>query len=592
MKRTFYIWILVTYTLSTYGQDKRVIDSLLNRLETETNDTQIVDVYNWLSWEYKYSDPELAYKYGNKALGHARKMGDFNRGISAAYHKLGVTHQVRGNYDSTLYYYIESLKLQQGVGDPRNTASLANNIAAIHFYLEDYTKALDMFRQAGIDYNKIGFEPGIADAYNNVASAFEKLEQHDSAIAWNLRSLQIKQKLGNRAGIAQSFNGLGNNYSDKKEYEKALKYHLKALTIRDSIGSLHEMAESYLNTGGVLSRMGAHHKATVYLTNALSLADSVQAKEYKKYALEWLASSYQSVGDFEKALKYYVRYDALKDSILNESKVQLIAEMEAKFESEKKSRLIAELEVDKVKALAAEARKEKWLWLSGAGGLVLLLLVGMLVMRQRTQRTQREAKFAKKRAELEQQALRARMNPHFLFNSLTSMQHMYVNGRTHEANEFMGKFSLLLRRILDHTGRQQIVLKDEITTLELYLEIEQKRLDEQLTFSVEVEDEMDMEGIEIPPMVVQPFVENAIWHGIVPKGGGRVIVQLTDLNSTHVSCSIQDDGIGFGNTDNKRLEHHSHGIQLTEERLGTKLEVKSREGGGTIINIMIPKLNG
>jgi len=171
-------------------------------------------------------------------------------------------------------------------------------------------------------------------------------------------------------------------------------------------------------------------------------------------------------------------------------------------------------------------------------------------------------------------ALRSQMNPHFIFNALNSVQQYILTGDSDEANKYLSKFSRLQREILHHCDQNFISLEKEIEMLNLYLQLEQLRFNEQFNYSVRFSDDIDPSEIKIPPMMLQPFVENAIWHGLIPKRGPKEItIDFMIKDDELIICTIKDNGIGREasarlkkspvNNDN----HKSKGISLVLDRL-------------------------
>ncbi|MCK6694190.1 MAG: histidine kinase, partial [Thermoanaerobaculia bacterium] len=174
-------------------------------------------------------------------------------------------------------------------------------------------------------------------------------------------------------------------------------------------------------------------------------------------------------------------------------------------------------------------------------------------------------------AETQLTALRAQMNPHFLFNCLNSINWYIIKNRPAEASRYIAKFSRLIRLILDHSKNRQITLSQELDALRLYLEMEAIRFEERFNYSIDVSGEIDPEEIMVPPLIFQPYVENAIWHGLMPKKGpGYVSIKLRP-NGEGLICTIEDNGIGreaaalMGNSNT--MKRQSQGLKITEARI-------------------------
>ncbi|MBC7416750.1 MAG: histidine kinase, partial [Pedobacter sp.] len=197
---------------------------------------------------------------------------------------------------------------------------------------------------------------------------------------------------------------------------------------------------------------------------------------------------------------------------------------------------------------------------------------------------------------LEQQALQAMMNPHFVFNVMNAIQH-YINTRnTASANKVLTGFARLIRKNLEICTKGYISLHEEIEYLKLYLKLEKNRFGDKLTYHFKIDEKLDLEETFIPSMLLQPYVENAIWHGIMPKeSGGRIEINMSLKQVNILDIEITDDGVGIENSlSTKRGTHVSKGMQLTAERLkllaeiGSKnihLTVKQNTPNGTTVSI-------
>ncbi|MEO7309085.1 MAG: histidine kinase [Chitinophagaceae bacterium] len=185
-------------------------------------------------------------------------------------------------------------------------------------------------------------------------------------------------------------------------------------------------------------------------------------------------------------------------------------------------------------------------------------------------------------AETKLVALRSQMNPHFIFNSLNSIQHYIHSNQRELAENFLSTFASLIRQILDNSANPAIALSDELPTVELYLKLEKLRFGDRLNYNIEVDEHMDAENVLVPSMLIQPYIENAILHGIAPKEtGGTVWIRLKQEPEL-IICTIKDDGIGrekaLENRNRKNLKDKSHGMNITR----TRLEILNRQLNGQV----------
>ena len=176
-----------------------------------------------------------------------------------------------------------------------------------------------------------------------------------------------------------------------------------------------------------------------------------------------------------------------------------------------------------------------------------------------------------KAAELEMQALRAQMNPHFIFNSLNSINRFILQNNKEQASEYLTKFSRLVRLILQNSQASLITLESELEALELYLELEALRFNNRFSYKISVSDDTDPEVIKVPPLIIQPYAENAIWHGLMHKGSkGNLEIKIYKKDDV-LYCKIIDDGIGrkkAGALKSKSAStNKSMGIKITESRI-------------------------
>lgn len=209
-------------------------------------------------------------------------------------------------------------------------------------------------------------------------------------------------------------------------------------------------------------------------------------------------------------------------------------------------------------------------------GLLLLIMISIYVIfryrvRQLQRRETEKAEISKQIAEMKLQALRAQINPHFIFNAFHSIQHFILKQETHAAHKYLSKFAQLIRNVLEYSGEDFIPLSKEIETLRIYIELEALRFGEKLTYTIEIDPSIDTGAVRIPPMLIQPFVENAIWHGLMHKEGGGHLILRMQREPGLIRCTVEDDGIGRARSaeyNRHRAEtHRSLGQQITAERI-------------------------
>jgi sugar lactone lactonase YvrE len=248
-------------------------------------------------------------------------------------------------------------------------------------------------------------------------------------------------------------------------------------------------------------------------------------------------------------------------------------------------------------------------WFRSAVAIAILTLV-YAFYRIRINAIRKEARlttaFNKRLADVELTALRAQMNPHFLFNALNSIRHHVLNSRPDEADRYLSKFARLIRLILDHSDQRSVPLADELQALRLYLELEASRFDDKFSFHIQVDPSIDTSTTMIPPMLIQPYLENAIWHGLMQKPEGGELVLRIGHEGEHLRIEVEDDGIGRAKAaeikSRSALKKRSMGMSITQQRLSMiekqqgirchlhveDLVLPDGEPGGTRITLLIP----
>lgn len=241
---------------------------------------------------------------------------------------------------------------------------------------------------------------------------------------------------------------------------------------------------------------------------------------------------------------------------------------------------------------------------------ITVLVVFLLILRvkQIKKREQEKTQLHKRIADIELQALRAQMNPHFIFNTLASIQYFITDNNVEAANQYLSKFAKLMRSIIYNSRRKTVPLKDEIQSLELYIQMEQLRCNYSFDYEINCSENIDLNDDEIPGMLIQPYVENAIWHGLayIKNRKGMLKINLNKIDD-FLKCTIDDNGIGRKKSMEIKAQslkpHQSVGMSITKERLdilnsvqNSKLSVniidkinqQTQDPEGTIVEIFIP----
>lgn len=211
---------------------------------------------------------------------------------------------------------------------------------------------------------------------------------------------------------------------------------------------------------------------------------------------------------------------------------------------------------------------------------------------ERSEKEKELSRLQHRTAQLEMHALRAQMNPHFLFNSLNSINRFIIQNNSEQASGYLTKFSRLMRLILQNSQHELIPLENELEALKLYLELEAVRFDHHFSYTIKVDEHLDIAILKVPPLIIQPYAENAIWHGLMHKEEkGNLLIELKE-EGDYLVCSIIDDGIGRKKAAELKSKsastHKSMGMKITADRIASMKQRKSNENNIQITDLVAP----
>ncbi len=394
------------------------------------------------------------------------------------------------------------------------------------------------------------------------------------------------------ADIGWNFYLQGKYDSSLYYYERSLKYSMHADTPGYSANSLG-------NIGNIYRDRGDYEMALKYYSK--SIEDAMKVKDW--YDLSWVYDDmnklYLKMGDTSKAYSSFVLFKLYNDSLVMKRSNQGLADARLRYETDNHRK-----EID----LLSLRLKNNRLLNFGFSGLALLTIIiaFLIIYTSRTNARRRLSEMKRKVSELTQVNLRQQMNPHFIFNTLNSIQYYMYQHDKLATNNYLTKFSNLIRKVLENSQHTTVPLRDELDALKLYLELESLRFCDKFDYSIKIDEEIDPTLYRIPTMIIQPYVENSINHGLMPlKSKGSLDISVS-LEDSHLVCIVEDNGIGREAAREikkaKGTNHNSLGTHITNSRLdlvnslyGTDLlilytDLMNSEGkpSGTKVEIQIP----
>jgi serine phosphatase RsbU (regulator of sigma subunit)/Tfp pilus assembly protein PilF len=405
--------------ISSNAQNSK-IDSLETLLKTNIPDTSRVVIFNDLSRAYMQKSIDKGFDYAEKAKQLAEKI-DFPKGLANAYNNTGVLYWQHGDYPAGLENFDKALKFFQRIGDKHGMAKCYGNMGLLHRAQGHFAVALDFqFKSLklreelndkdgiaksysaigniydselrydlAIDYHKkasdiwaaLGSRKGVATSLVNIGNAYWEQKNDSAALDYYLKALSIFMLLDDQMGVSTCYMNLGMIYDKQKKYSLALDYNTKALKTKESLKDDSGISICYNNIAGVLLNMNRFDEAIVYLNKSLELCKKMDRKEGIKAAYNTLASAYADRNDFKMAYHYKELYSDIKDSLFNDNSSKQIAEMQSKYESEKKQNEIEMLTKNgEIKELQLNKNK-LWMLMLCVAVLLILALAALFYVR-------------------------------------------------------------------------------------------------------------------------------------------------------------------------------------------------------------------
>ena len=483
---------------------------------------------------------------------------------------LGVVYRRLDVIRTALDYHKEALDLAETVKPitlelKHSIAISQNSMGNIYLALKQYDLALELFYKSLEIEKELDNKLGLAINYHNIGYAQEAKGNIDVALLNYETSLKYNNEINSDIGRVICYNSIGKLDILKGNYKEALPVIENALERAKITNDQYYISLSYANLGLINLKLNNFNDAENNLNEALNIAKKFNLKSQESEAYKYLSQLNEQLANYKTALQFYQLYVDLDKTITNEKNFQYVSDLILKYESEKKNNqikaLASENEIVKLKLI----QNRKILLLSLLGG---ILIVGFFVILQRQHRLKNE----KKIVTLEQEMLRNQMNPHFIFNSLNSIKLYIINNEKENAVYYLNKFSKLIRKILIASTEKEISLQDELDTMDLYMNIENMRFSNEINYKTSIETDVNPSIIKVPSLILQPFLENALWHGLSSKTGEKnIYLDVNQKNPGYITITITDNGVGRSVSEKikeqKKLKRKSVGIDITKARL-------------------------
>lgn len=619
-----------SYTL--FAQANPKLDQLRNSLNQQTNDSlKVLDEIKYSrELHRKQHNKAEEYIHAKNAIDLALQLKDTLL-YARALDNFGLLHRYHETYNQAIELHSKAFALVEEKDiDPINKMIFANNAGVAARYHQKYDTAIGFYLKALQIAEQENNLRNIAISSNGIGNTLAQItERQDEALAYFLRALEAEKQRENTLGMAMNYLSISDFYIHKKEYSTARNYLNRLLKINQEREDLYGLAIteeflgiSYLEEGEDLSQ------AIFYFKNSLEKFQKLNTKHKEAELMSMLGDAHYTLGkvqtaeqhykaslqlseeinqfgliransmslsqilenkkDFQSALSYFKIAKSYQDSIeLNEQKVKIEA-IKSEFDLEKKENKIALLEKDKALQNAVLEKQKEQLKRRELAAILLaigLVFVGVVfILQYRNYRIRKKinaqlaqeekdklnAIYERNLAQAEILVSRLRLNPHFLFNSLNAIAYLIQSEQNFKAIKYLKIFSKYTRMVLETSKEQVITLKDELKLAHHYLLLEGNRFEKDFTFRITGDNSPEVETVFIPPLLLQPFLENAIWHGLLLSENPEKLLKVEVLfRKDQTEIQINDNGIGREKSKkNKRSNSHkSMGMQIIQERI-------------------------
>lgn len=599
-------------------------DSIRNVAELLINANELDELHT-LVLDLSSINPELAAELAAELIDEAGNSEPRLKGLG--YFDLAETMYYKDKYEDALSNYIIAERYFETIGDKEMIASCNSNSGLICLRLAHYKKSIDYYEKALSLEIELGNKLAQAKCYQNLGIILGNNNKFKLQQINYTKALDIYKELGDHMMIADISLNLGTILARQKKYKEAEAAYMSALDCYKRMENENRMASIYTNLGYLNIYIEDYNKSEYFFTNSISmfeeiddkfglihayqgLGDLFAAKGKKSEAikmylkcedlnstiglldiqasnLKGLSDAYRDMKDYESAIRILEKYYIARDSIFNTENTLKILDLDKKYQFQKNQSEISELK--------ASIR----LYLIILIVIIFVFMLGGAILYNKTRYNRLKDK--ERQLKLEQKVLRTQMNPHFIFNSLSAIQCYILENKVEDAVDFLADFASLIRMVLEYSQVEFITLKQEYDLLNFYLKLQNKRFGECISYEINIDKELMVSNIMIPPMLAQPFIENSFEHGeLNRRDSGSIVVSLEKQNAHEMNLIILDNGVGLSSNNGRRKGHKSLATTITKERLkiinknnSSKLELKVEDRAmygeqGTRVAFSIP----
>lgn len=647
-KKNLFFIVLLCFQLAFSQSSVKNIDSLLKVVEKTKEDTIKLSSYIAIAEGYLFSVNDSSLLYAQKAYDLAVKLkhpentllalniiGNYyennvdystalsyyhrgleiaeehsiTKGFAVLYNNIGMVYIRQGNYDEALGLMIDALKAEEELGNDFGIAQSYNNIGVIYYYQGNLKKATEYFEKALEKQEEIGDKETIKQAINNVGALYDYMKEYDKALEFYNKALEFNSSNNDKREMATNLHNIAVTYYKMTDYEKSEDYHQRSFALREEIRDYNGLALGYFNYGELLRKSDRAHLAEGYYIKALEIAQDNDIKLTEQYVYGSLAGLYEERKNFAKANEYLHKFITAKDTLLNREQSKIIAEVEAKYQTEKKEKELVEARANIAERELSIQRKDNLIYGTTALALVIAIIGYLLYNQQKLKNRQLQKENELKEAlhriavqnQLQEQRLQISRDLHdnigaqltFIISSLDNIKYGFkvendkLLDKLKNISTFTSNTIFELRDTIWAMNKPSISFEDFYARISNYID-KAREMAGSVKFDFNIDDEVcknyqftSVEGMNIY-RIIQESVQNALKYAQAQK----IEVRIEDSHDT-LKISILDDGIGF---DIKTTDFGNglHNIKKRARDINSEIAIQSTPGKGTKIILEIP----
>jgi tetratricopeptide (TPR) repeat protein len=483
----------------------------------------------------------------------------------------------QGNYPEAMELLYKALIHFEKTNNLEGMGDVYKGIGRVHYKLGNNDKSLNAFLKAYHLYEKIDQKSEMINTLFNIAVIYSTMNNYREAIIHVRKSIALQDQLGELAQEKEQelLNvSLGLMYSRKMQMDSAIPFFEKSIEIAIQSNNLVALGHRYLYLADAYNVKKQYKKALEYCRKALSTGRENNDLGVEQSAVDGLYKIYKNMGNYKSSLEMQELNMRLMDSLRHKEDKKQIIEKQFKYEYEKRELIAKGNEEKKINELKLDAKLKdtrKNEWIMGLSFAFIILSAGSWFLYNHYR--QKNVIHIQKNNLLKQQLLLTQMNPHFIFNFLNAIQNFIMKQDSMQAGIYLSQFAGMIRMILDFSRRDYISLESELSFLNHYMELQQLRMDHAFVYNFEIGEGIEPEMLLVPPMLAQPFLENAIEHGgFRRKKKGEIRISFYRQGELLVYV-IEDNGIGLKASveqkEQSEKQHESLATRITLERMET-----------------------